>query len=155
MPSRSPIVASQQVVLVAGNEIISLASFAHRQQKIIRRIFGTAGCRQSGERLGNSADLIDQPSGLRSPDQGTDPRPRGDGPQLREQQGVGEEDEAVLEPCFEDLAWDTVAADQRADQNVGVQDDPHAARLTVSVVPELRADGGAGFIDHCLDFVAR
>jgi hypothetical protein len=57
-----------------------LASFAHRQQKIIRRIFGAAGCRQSGERLGNSADLIDQPSGLRWPDQGTDPRPRGDGP---------------------------------------------------------------------------
>lgn len=42
-----------------------------------------------------------------------------------------------------------------ADQNVGVHDDPHAMRLTVSVVPELRADGGARFIDYCLDFVAR
>ncbi len=40
-----PILAShgEQVVLVTGDEIISLASFAHCQQKIIRGIFGAAG----------------------------------------------------------------------------------------------------------------
>jgi hypothetical protein len=63
-----------------------------------------------------------------------------------------QQDKSVLEPRFEDLAGCAVAPDQRAQDDVRVENDPHAGWgwLPISIGPEFVADHGAGFLDQRL-----
>jgi hypothetical protein len=63
---------SEQAGLVSRYEMIRPAGFGHCRQEIVGGIGGARHGRQAGDRFGEGADPIDEPSRLYRPDQRTD-----------------------------------------------------------------------------------
>ena len=82
--------------------------------------------------------------------------PSGDGAQLIELQRMCQEDKAVLEPGFENSAWYAIASDQGAQQNIGVENDPHGrcALLPTPFPPKFGAHRSACLVDQRLRLFA-
>jgi hypothetical protein len=64
---------------------------------------------------------------------------------------MADKDEPALEPGFDERGWQPAGRNQSAQQDVGVENDPH--RLLLSLGPERRAHAGHFFVNEALKLI--
>ena len=124
-------VEGKQSALVAGHQIVGVARFAQRQQKIVGGIGRAIHGWERADVLGEPFDLVDQAARLVRFDQFGDTRLFERGKQLVEVGRAGEEGEFPLCPGAIDRGGLAGRGDQGGDEDVGIEHHAHQALPSV------------------------
>lgn len=116
---------AQQVPSVAGDQVVGLAGLGHGEQIIVGWVVAHVDARQRAGEFRQSADLIHHGAGGGRADKPLQPGVTCDASELIELVFAGDQREAAVAPALIQVIGRASRHNQRTDQDVVVEDDPH------------------------------